>query len=162
MRRLLMFVCLIGLQFGLISISKAGSWATTPITELSDTIVADQIFKLEFSVLEYGTKPTNGLKDNPIKPEITARHVHSLQVKKFYAQQVGTVGHFQSRLQLPDAGEWEISIMPMPFGTIEGEVYRITVLEAVAPQTANWWYMGMAGSLGLVVGMGWLIKRSNH
>ncbi|XSG77074.1 hypothetical protein ACP8Y2_08690 [Herpetosiphon llansteffanensis] len=162
MRRLLIFICLIGLQFGLISISNAGGWATTPITKLPDTIVADQIFQLKFSVLQHGTKPTNGLAGNSIKPELTVRHVASQQVKTFYAQQVGDVGHFQSSLQLPTAGEWEISIISLPFGNIEGEVYRITVQEA-PPSAHNWWYMGiMAGGLGLAVGMGWLIKRISH
>ncbi|MFD3165149.1 hypothetical protein [Herpetosiphon sp. NSE202] len=162
MRRLLIFICLVGLQFGLLSSSKAGGWATTPISNLPDTIVAGQIFQLKFSVLQHGTKPTNGLPANPIRPELTVRHVASQQVKTFYAQQVGDVGHFQSSLQLPVAGEWEISILPLPFGNSEGEVYRITVQEA-PPATDNWWYMGLAaGGLGLAVGMGWLIKRISH
>ncbi|WP_110515659.1 hypothetical protein [Herpetosiphon llansteffanensis] len=164
MRRLLIFVCLVGLQFGLVSISNAGGWATTPITKLPDTIVAGQSFQLEFSVLQHGTKPISSMGTDPIKPLLTAEHATSTEFQQVWATQVGDVGNFQATLQLPTAGEWEISIKPMPFGTIEGEVYRITVQEATAaPKAANWWYMGIAaGGLGLAVGMGWLIKRISH
>lgn len=162
MRRLLTFVCLIGLQFGLLSISKAGGWATTPITNLPDTLVAGQSFQLEFSVLQHGTKPISGIGDDPIKPLLTAEHATSEEFQQVWATQIGDVGNFQATLQLPTAGEWEISIKPIPFGTIEGEVYRITVQEA-PPATDNWWYLGIAaGGLGLAVGMGWLLKRIGH
>ncbi|MBM7846317.1 hypothetical protein [Herpetosiphon giganteus] len=165
MRRLLIFVCLVGLQFGLLSSSKAGGWATTPITKLPDTLVAGQTFQLEFSVLQHGTKPISSMGTDPIRPLLTAEHATSGEFQQVWATQVGAVGNFQATLQLPTAGEWEISIKPLPFGTIEGEVYRITVQEAAAPKTANtnWWYMGIAaGGLGLAVGMGWLIKRISH
>lgn len=152
----------LGLQFGLISISNAGGWATTPITKLPDTIVAGQAFQLEFSVLQHGNKPTNGIGDQLVQPLLTAEHATSKEFQQVWAHQVGDVGNFEATLQLPAAGEWEISIKPMPFGTIEGEVYRITVQAAAAPKVANLWYMGIAGSFGLVVGMGWLIKRSRQ
>lgn len=162
MRRLLMFVGLIGLQFGLMSISKAGGWATTPITKLPDTLVAGQPFQLEFSVLQHGNKPTNGIGDQPVQPLLTAEHTSSKEFRQVWGQQVGDVGHFQATLQLPSAGEWEISIKPMPFGTIEGEVYRITV-QSTPPPANNWWYMGVAaGGLSVAFGMGLLIKRINR
>ncbi|KPL91043.1 hypothetical protein [Herpetosiphon geysericola] len=163
MRRLLIFVCLVGLQFGLLSSSEAGGWATTPITKLPDTIVAGQAFQLEFSVLQHGTKPISSIDTDPVKPLLTAEHATSEAFQQVWATQVGALGNFQATLQLPSAGEWEISIKPLPFGTIEGEIYRITVQEAAAPQIANVWYLGIAaGGLGLAVGMGWLIKRIGH
>ncbi len=112
MRRLLMFVCLIGLQFGLISTSNAGGWATTPITKLPDTIVAGQAFQLEFSVLQHGNKPTNGIGDQLVQPLLTGESMQRAEsFSKFGHNKLAMLAILKPRcnFQLPGNGKFRLS-----------------------------------------------------
>jgi len=115
----------------------AGGWATTTIDSLPDAIKAGEPARIEFTILQHGKTPRHTLtwdgKEVFLTPIVTATQGDTSL--KFEAQPAKEVGHWFVDVTLPEAGTWEWSIDPKPFGGAT-ELEPLVVESAVASSMA--------------------------
>jgi len=87
----------------LASPTLAGGWAVITLDELPREIIAEQPFKIGFTVRQHGITHLDGLT-----PTISAHQPDSNLIEGAKAQ--GAAGHYIATLTFPQGGEWKWSI----------------------------------------------------
>lgn len=91
--------------------AAAGGWATVRLDEEPGQVVAGEPWTFGFLVKQHDRTPTN-----EVEPVVRAVHMETGEVVTAGAVQVGTVGHFETVVTFPAAGDWKWEIAPEPFG----------------------------------------------
>lgn len=121
-RRVITTVLVAGAIVGL-SAFAFGGWATITLDDLPETVVASQPVTLSFVVKQHGLTPLGRLT-----PSVTATDGKTTVDATVSA---GATGRYSSRLVLPRAGEWSITVQS---GFMNAQV-KLPPVRALSPSS---------------------------
>lgn len=114
--------------------AAAGGWATVRLEDEPGQVVAGEPWQFGFLVKQHDRTPTN-----EVEPVVRAVHMETGEIVTAEAVQLGAVGHFESVVTFPVAGDWKWEIAPEPFGP--------TTMETLSVVDVN--HRGASGGPGL-------------
>ncbi len=94
----------------------AGGWAVVTLDTVPTAIRAEQSLSLGFMVRQHGVTPVDVHVWDGSMPVLTATNASTGETLRIHARKEGVEGHYVVDVTFPNAGAWNLEIVPEPFG----------------------------------------------